>query len=65
MIKAKPSKSFILKDLDNDTYLSDMKNLSFGNEPIALTYVKAERLANLIQNKSGFKRRLEVQLLKK
>lgn len=65
MIKSKPSKSFILKDLDTGTYLTDVKKLSFGDAPIALTYMKAERLAHLIQNKSGFKRRLEVQLLKK
>lgn len=65
MIKSKPSKSFILKDLDNNTYLSDVKNLLFGDEPTPLTYVKAERIAHLIQNKSGFKKRLEVQFLKK
>lgn len=65
MIKSKPSKSFILKDLDNDTYLSDVKNLLFGDEPTPLTYIKAKRLAHLIQNKSSFKKRLKVQFLKK
>lgn len=48
MIKNKPSKSYVIENIDTHEYLSDKTNHTFGGEPVLLTYTQAHRLCKLI-----------------
>lgn len=63
MIKNKPSKSYVIENIDSHEYLSDKTNHTFGGEPVLLTYTQAHRLCELIQRKYQFKIPVQIKLI--
>lgn len=63
MIKNKPSKSYVIENIDTHEYLSDKTNHTFGGEPVLLTYTQAQRLCELIQRKYQFKIPVQIKLI--
>lgn len=63
MIKNKPSKSYVIENIDTHEYLSDKTNHTFGGEPVLLTYTQAHRLCKTIQMKNQFKSSLQIKLI--
>lgn len=60
----KQSKAYYLMDVDTKQYLNDTDQLSFGNNPIRLTYSDAVRLSKKIQFKTKFSKNIEIVLIK-
>lgn len=63
MIKNKPSKSYVIENIDTHEYLSDKTNYTFGGEPVLLTYTQAHRLCELIRRKYQFKIPVQIKLI--
>lgn len=63
MIKNKPSKSYVIENIDTHGYLSNKTNHTFGVEPVFLTYTQAHRLCELIQRKHQFKISVQIKLI--
>lgn len=63
-MKTGQTKSYYIRDIDTNEFLNDTKQLTFGEDPVKLTYTNAKRLSKLIKLKYNYKKRIDLFLIK-